>query len=322
VGDAAPEVSVVVATFERENRLADLVASLRGQTLAAARFEVIVVDDGSRDGTAELLERERGGLTMRTIRRAENGGWALAREEGWRAAQAPIVAFTDDDCRPSPDWLAAGLDACVANPGSIVQGRTEPAWEEWHRLNRFERPFTQTIEVDSPDPHFQTCNVFYPREVLERVGGFDTDAFARIPGEDADLAWRAIATGVPTAFAPDALVRHGFNRLGPLGKLRRAAGWDLRVYAAHPGLRRAWFQRRVFWKGSHYLLVRALIAAALPRRLAPVRAWLGLPYAVHLVERGRAEGGGPLLGPYFLVHDLIELAASVRSAVRYRVPML
>ncbi len=154
------------------------------------------------------------------------------------------------------------------------------------------RPFTRTLEIPAPDPHVQTCNVFYPREVLERVGGLDTVGFARLAGDDADLAWRAIDAGAEVRFAPDARVEHAYLYLGPLGKLRYAGGWDFKVYARHPGLRRAYFTRRFFWKGSHYLLARALVAALLPRRLRLVRAWLALPYAVHLAERGRVEGGG------------------------------
>jgi GT2 family glycosyltransferase len=249
-------------------------------------------------------------------------GPAAARNRGWRAARAPVVAFTDDDCVPDPGWLEAGLGACEEEPGAIVQGPTIPSAEEWERLGPLARPFTHTVEVREPDPHLQTCNVFYPREVLEREGGFDEEVFGRIEGEDADLAWRAIAAGTPTRFAPDARVVHGRIEVGPIGKLRRSARWDLKVYAIHRGLRRAWFVRRVFWLGSHYLLARALLAMLVPRRLLPIRVWLAAPYAVHLFERGRVEGGGPALAPYFALCDLLQLGAGLRASLRYRVPML
>lgn len=320
----APDVSIVVATHNRAERLRALLGALRTQTLEAERFEVVVVDDASTDGTAALLEgeRERGKPAIEVICRERNGGWAVAREEGWRASRAPLVAFTDDDCVPEPGWLEAGLRACAANPGAIVQGRTEPASWEAEGLGPLSRPFTHTIDVPAPDPHFQTCNVFYPRELLERVGGFDVAAFSRVQGEDADLAWRALAAGAGSAFAADAIVRHARNYQGPVGKLRRAARWDLLVYARHPGLRRAWFKRRFFWKGSHYLLARALLACLLPSRMRAVRTWLATPYAIHLAERGRVEGGGILFAPYFLANDLLELTAAIRSSIRYRVPML
>jgi GT2 family glycosyltransferase len=321
---AGPEVSVVVATRDRRDRLAGLLDGLRRQTLAPGRFEVIVVDDGSADDTPELLaaETQRGVLDLRVIRLDRSAGPAAARNRGWRVARAAVVAFTDDDCVPDPGWLEAGLGACEEEPGAIVQGPTIPSAEEWERLGPLARPFTHTVEVREPDPHLQTCNVFYPRAVLEREDGFDEEVFGRIEGEDADLAWRAIGAGTPTRFAPDARVVHGRIEVGPIGKLRRSARWDLKVYAIHRGLRRAWFVRRVFWLGSHYLLARALLATLVPRRLLPVRVWLAAPYAVHLVERGRVEGGGPALAPYFALCDLLQLGAGLRASLRYRVPML
>jgi GT2 family glycosyltransferase len=319
-----PEVSVVVATYNRAPLLTPLLAGLRAQSLDRDRFEVVIVDDGSSDETRAILEREqaRGELDLKLISRERNGGLAVARQQGWREARAELLAFTDDDCAPDPDWLAGGLAAARRSPGAIVQGRTDPRRADLQRLGRLKRPFTRTLEIPGPDPHVQTCNVFYPRSVLERVGGLDTTGFARYAGDDADLAWRAIGAGTEVTFAPGARVEHAYLYLGPLGKLRYAAGWDFKVYARHPGLRRAYFTRRIFWKGSHYLLFRALIASLVPRRMRLVRAWLALPYAVHLAERGRVEGGGPLLAPYFALNDLIELGAAIRSTIRYRLPML
>lgn len=319
-----PDISVVVATHNRRERLEALLAGLRSQSHPVECFEVVIVDDASTDATADLLARElkRGGLELRALRLERNSGPAVARERGWRAARAPIIAFTDDDCVPAPVWLSAGLRACEEHPGAIVQGPTVPSSDEWERLGPLTRPFTHSMDVPGPDPHLQTCNVFYPRQVLERIGGFDTVEFARNMAEDADLAWRALEAGETAVFEPRARVEHAINLLGARGKLRRAAGRDLKAYARHPGLRQAWFTRRIFWQGRHYLLLRALLAATLPRRMHLTRAWLGLPYAVHLAERGQKEGGGPLLAPYYVVHDLVELANALRNTIRYRVPML
>jgi GT2 family glycosyltransferase len=257
------------------------------------------------------------------VPREENRGRARAREDGWRAARGELIAFTDDDCEPDPRWLELGLRACAQNPGAIVQGRTDPKRDEQEAVGPFGRPFTRSIAVTRLDAGFQTCNIFYPRDLLERIDGFDVAAFGRVHGgEDADLAWRAIATGARPVFARDARVYHAVTRLGPIGKLRLAAGWEMKAYARHDGLRRAHFFRRIFWKGSHYLLLRALLAKLLPRRWRLMRAWLAAPYAVHLAERGRVEGGGLLLAPYFVLHDLIEICAVARAGIRYRTPML
>jgi GT2 family glycosyltransferase len=262
---------------------------------------------------------------VQVIERPESGGPATARDQGWRAARGALIAFTDDDCVPEPEWLEAGIAAAGDREDALVQGRTEPPEGEFERLGALEKPFTRTIRVRELDPAFQTCNVFYARPLLERIGGFDTAAFGREPGgEDSDLAWRAIEAGAEPVFCDAAVVRHAVNRLGPLGKLRVAARWTvpLQVYARHPELRRAHFTHAIFWKHSHYLLVRALLGAVLPRRLRLLAPWLAYPYLRQLIERGRVEGGGPLLAPFYLLHDLVELATVVRAAIRYRTPML
>ena len=312
----APEVSVVVATHNRARRLSILIESLESQTMERERFEVVVVDDGSGDATPEVLAeaRERGDLELRVLRREQAEGPASARNEGWRAARAPLVALTDDDCVAGPRWLESGVAALASQPGCFVQGRTDPVPEELHLLG----PFSRTLRIHTLGPFFQTCNVFYTREVLERVGGFDASIFWG--GEDADLAWRAIASGAVPIFAEEARVYHGVRQLGPLGKLRVAWRWTetMQIFARHPGLRRAQLTHGIFWKGSHYLLTRALVALVLPKRLVFLRAWLARPYFLHLLERGKIEGGGPALMPYFVVHDLVELAAALRGAIRYR----
>jgi GT2 family glycosyltransferase len=151
------------------------------------------------------------------------------------------------------------------------------------------------------------------------------DAFERaVGGEDSDLGWRAVAAGAGHEFAPDALVYHAIDVLGPIGKLRVAARWTTPMlsYKRHPELRRAHFVKGIFWKGSHYLLIRALVGLALPRRLRWLRPWFMGPYLLELRDRLRIEGGGPLLAPYLLVHDLVEIWAVGRAAVRYRHPMI
>jgi GT2 family glycosyltransferase len=325
--DDAPDVSVVVATFKRPDLLARLLIALRRQSFSHEQFEVVVVHEASDAATARVLEREADlpGLELRTVNRDLAGGPAKARDDGWRAARGRLIAFTDDDCRPAPDWIANGAAAAEGHPDAFVQGRTEPDPEDVERVPPWSRPFTRTVKVTDLDPAFQTCNVFYPVSLLRRVDGFDVASFGQpLGGEDSDLAWRAIEAGAPAVFAPDALVFHAVHRLGPWGKLWVAARWTnaMQVFVRHPGLRRALFTHRVFWKGSHYLLVRAGLATLVPRRWRAVRAWLAAPYLVHLIHRGRIEGGGLMLAPYYALHDLIEVITVLRAAIRYRSPML
>jgi glycosyltransferase involved in cell wall biosynthesis len=322
VPEHAPNVAVVVATHNRAERLEALLASLANGTFPADSFELVVVDDGSTDETAAVLRRAAAGgrLRLRTIARSHAGGPAGARNDGWRAAHAPLVAFTDDDCVVDPGWLAALVERARAHPGSIVQGRTEPNPAELDAWG----PFSRTLAVRRLGPWYQTCNILYPRELLERLGGFDAGAYSGPGGEDTDLAWRAFELGREAVYADDALVFHAVSRLGPLGRLRVAWRWTetMRVFARHPQLRRSELKRGLFWKGSHYLLVRVLVAALLPRRLHLLRPWLAWPYVRHLADRGRDEGGGLLAAPYFALHDVVELVAVIRGALRYRVLVL
>lgn len=313
---AVPDVSVVLSTHDRPARLASLLASLAEQTLGRERLEVVVVDDASAQDTVALLERtlKAGELALTVISRSRSRGPAVARNEGWRAARAAVIAFTDDDCEATPEWLEQGLRACRAHPGAIVQGRTEPHPSELDRLG----PFTRTMSVERAGPFYQTCNMFYPRDLLERLDGFD-ETFTAPGGEDTDLAWRALAEGTEAVFAEHALVRHAVEDLGPASHLRVAMRWaDAMAMFRHPGLREEVLFHGVFWKESHALLVQALAGLAGARRV-PAAAALALPYVRHLRHRCIDSGAPLALAPYFALHDLLETATAVRGALRHRV---
>jgi glycosyltransferase involved in cell wall biosynthesis len=307
-----------VSTRDRPERLARLLASLRAQALDPASFEVIVVDDGSSHETESLLAREleRPGPPVRPIRHEVSRGPAAARNTGWRAARAPLVAFTDDDCAPDRHWLRAALALHDEHPGAILQGRTEPDPSELG----LDGLLSRTVAVRSLGPQYETCNVFYPRRVLESLGGFDERYGPRPAAEDTDLAWRAIERGHRTVFAPEALVFHAVQRLGAGGMLRVASRWDeaIRVFADHPATRTMLY-RGTFWNVWHYLWWRSLLALAGPR-------WLRtLVLTRHLVElrlrAGRARAG-PGAIPFLLVHDTVECWAVARGALRYRTLVL
>jgi GT2 family glycosyltransferase len=314
-------IAVVVATHNRPRRLAAMLAALRAQERPAD--EVVVVDDGSTAETAAVLgaELERAELPLRVIRRDRAGGPAIARDQGWRASEAPLIAFTDDDCAPAPEWLAELERAADAEPDRFIQGMTLPDPAELGGYG----PFSRSIWVRELDPAFQTCNIAYPRRLLERIDGFDTATFGRAPGgEDCDLGWRAIEAGARPLFAPDALVHHAVDDVGAIGKLRVAARWTtpMAAYARHRELRRSTFRFGIFWKEIHWLFFKALLGALLPNRWHALRAWLIYPYLQDIWARGRLEGGGPLLAPYFILHDAVEIVAVARAAVRTRTPML
>jgi hypothetical protein len=108
--DEAPRVSVVIPTFRRPDLLSRCLEAVCAQSLAPDAYEVIVADDGHSDETRTLVERfdARDGPAVRYVRPQGGRGPAVARNAGWRAARADLIAFTDDDTVPASDWLAAG----------------------------------------------------------------------------------------------------------------------------------------------------------------------------------------------------------------------
>jgi hypothetical protein len=314
----APLVSVVVSTWNRPARLARLLASLRDQRLAADAFEVVVVEDGSGPETEAVIaaEASRPGLTIRTVRHEQPRGPGAGRNSGWRAAHAPLVAFTDDDCVAEREWLSAGVAASEEAPGAIVQGRTQPDPTELGR----DGVLSRTIRVERLGPQYETCNIFYPRALLESLGGFE-EHFGLAPGgEDTDLAWRAIEGGTEAVFAPDAIVFHAVQPLGVRGMLRVAARWSdvVRIFPEHPRLRST-LERGVFWNVWHYLMWRSALALLAPSWL---RRLLVTKHLLALRKRAREAGAGSWAVPFLFVHDLVECWSVARGAVRYRTLVL
>ena len=307
-----PEISVVVPTRNRAARLEGLLRSLSAQTLEPGRFEVIVVDDGSDDGTAALLAAaEAPGLSA--IRRSGDGP-AAARNAGWRSARAPLVAFTDDDCEATPDWLEQALAAAAERPGAIVQGPTTPIPAELELTG----PFTRTKEIPAVNPSFQTCNIVYPRELLERLGGFD-EGFPEALGEDTDLGWRAREIGVELHWSERVRVHHAVDDLGPVGFLRTALrGADaVRVFRRHPRLRAEGLRWGVVRNGRLPWLGLAVVGLLVARRSPALGAVLALPYARRLARVCAKQRATPLLAPYYALWDVLFAYTSLRGSLRH-----
>jgi hypothetical protein len=230
------------------------------------------------------------------------------------------VAFTDDDCVPSPGWLAA-LTAALAH-ADVVQGATVPAPDQL----RHQGAFSRTLEVREASGFFQTCNMGYRRAVLEGAGGFD-EAFDHPAGEDTDLALRCLAAGASFAFCERAVVEHDVRPSSLAVALRDTWRWQgvVGVVAKHPGMAEA-HGSRWFWKPSHppWLVGLAGGIAGLALRGRPglaVAALAAVPYLRHrvLVEPVHPGRLGRLryLGHAALV-DGGEVVAMARGSMRYR----
>jgi GT2 family glycosyltransferase len=309
----APEIAVVIPTRGRETRLAFALDALAEQTLARDRFEVFVVRDAdAREPLAKLPE----GLNGAELRLPGVGGPTPKRNLGWRSSSAPVVAFTDDDCRPAPDWLERLLDA--VEPGDVVlQGRTEADPDERHLLHGLAR----TTEVSDPGAWFETCNIAYPRDLLERLDGFD-EGFDFI-GDDTDLGLRAREGGARVIDAHEALVWHAVFPRSPGAALRDAVHRRAvpALVARHPGQRRELYLG-VFTHPNHARLLLALAGLALWRRAPLLGALAAIPYLSKNVDRRRLTPWGILRLPMQLSSkvavDAAEIAASAASSIRNR----
>jgi GT2 family glycosyltransferase len=299
------ETSIVIPTRNRAARLHALLQSLAGQQ--APTFETVVVDDASDDNTQAVIA-EAG---VRGIRLAAPMGPAGARNHGWRAARGGLVIFTDDDVVAQPGWLQALMDAHARDPEAIVQGRTAPDPREAHRLSAFSR----SQQASGPGPWFQTCNIAYPRALLERLGGFD-ESFSDAPGEDTDLGWRAVEQGTRVVYEPRALNWHAVHEPGALVLIRSTQKWRMTVrnVARHPQLRRA-LHRGVFWKRSHERLLIAAAGLVVARKAPALALAAAVPYlALHRAEHGSYAGTAAAL-PAHLALDAAEVVAMLRGSV-------
>jgi len=255
---------------------------------------------------------------VRTI--AGGGSPARQRNAGWRAARADLVAFVDDDCRPERDWLERLVAAAREHHGQVVQGRTRPDPFEEAVLAA---PHVRTLDIRPVNAYRETCNILYPRELLERLGGFDERA---ITGEDVDLSLRALAAGAEICAAPDALAYHAIESFTLPGILRQNLKWRHLAYLVkrHPELREQ-FPLGVFWDDEHMLVTAAAIGALAARR-RPLMLGLALPY---VRRASRRRGGGRRARALALaelpgqaVRQLAEVLGMAAGSVRHRTLLL
>lgn len=212
-----PAVSCVIPHFEQHDRLGRCLAALAAQQ-EAPPFEVLVVDDGSRMPPPSTFP----GLDLRVLR-AKHRGPAAARNLGANEAQAPVVAFTDSDCLPRPEWMARVARAFdVEKPPAAVVGplvdATIPAAGVGPRalLHRFMQTISvldlEPIEIQCDDAEFLGtigANFAVDRRWFDSVDGFD-ETFGQPGGEDYDLGLRLQSAGGAVQFERRAVVEHHY----------------------------------------------------------------------------------------------------------------
>lgn len=255
----APRIGVVVPTHGRPALLAECMACLVAQDFPHADFEIVVVDDGSPhdvhlENHAVILKAQRRAprIAMRYFWTAANRGPAAARNRGWRASTAEVIAFTDDDTRPARSWLAEGWRALAGR--EAVAGRVVvplPADPTDYELDA----------AGLASASFVTANAFVRRDVLEAVGGFD-ERYRMAWREDADLEFALRRRGTAIGRARSAVVVHPI-RPAPWGvslRQQRKVLFDALLYKKHPRDYRRAIRPHPPW--HYYAAVVALGAAA------------------------------------------------------------
>ena len=222
-------ISVIIVNWNRRELLRASLASLRLQK--GAGFEVIVVDNGSTDGSADLAEREFG---CRVIRNPDNRGFCAANNQGIAAARGDFVALLNNDAEAEPGWLAALRAVFDERPEIGMAASKVLVYEDPQRIDKaghliypdgqnrgrgtgaIDRgQFDSLEECLWPDG----CAAMYRKRMLDQIGGFDEDFFAY--ADDAELGLRARIAGWRCLYVPDAVVRHHRGATLGLGSARR-----------------------------------------------------------------------------------------------------
>jgi GT2 family glycosyltransferase len=206
-----PEISVVVPARDAAATLGPLLHSLREQTSADGRYEIVVVDNASQDGTAGVARAFGARVVEEPIPNRSR-----ARNRGAAAARADLLAFTDADCVAAAGWLEGYLacrdgSALRAGPVQVATGQPPNLVERYETLWRFGQ------EAWVAQGWAATANLCVRRDAFDHVGGFDP-AYRHI-GEDVDFCVRARRAGHGLGWCPDAVVTHPTeDRLWPVMK--------------------------------------------------------------------------------------------------------
>ncbi|MFA6217640.1 MAG: glycosyltransferase [Candidatus Omnitrophota bacterium] len=203
------DISIVVPTFNRKNKLKSCLESIFAQDYPLERFEIIVVDDGSTDGTKDMVAALKPAFPHLRYYYQENQGPAAARNFGVRQSKADIVGFTDDDCRLSRSWVRAMLASYALEPlADVVGGKTSVDARNIKALvsqSLSDGAIFADIGVEKKIIFFPTCNVSYKKS---SVNAEFAQSFCFPAGEDLEFFWRLYKGGSRFVFNKNIAITH------------------------------------------------------------------------------------------------------------------
>lgn len=220
------QVAVVIPVWNGEAVLGRCLDALARQTVPRDAFQIIVVDNGSSDATPDIARRYP---DVELLEEKRPGSYA-ARNLAIGQVRAPIIAFTDADCEPAPDWLEQVLHAAAANPGfGVLAGKIElfdEIAQEREVFGDYERLFSFP-QAHAARGNCATANWASETALLRELGGFDAGLKS---GGDRQMALRIKDAGYPLVYVPGMVVRHPVraSRAELVHKRRRLSGgrWD------------------------------------------------------------------------------------------------
>jgi len=198
-----PKVSVIVCSYNGGQTLEACLRSLK--KLNYPDYEVVLVDDGSKDNTKEIVSHHP---WVKTIHQP-NMGLSVARNVGAAHASGEILAYTDSDCMADPDWLYYLVGTLLSGDYAGVGGpNISPPAQNWHQACVAAAPGgpSHVLLTDVVAEHIPGCNMAFHRWAFDKVGGFDPEY--RKAGDDVDFCWRLQQEGQVIAFSPSAIVWH------------------------------------------------------------------------------------------------------------------
>jgi glycosyltransferase involved in cell wall biosynthesis len=251
--------SIVVPTYRRPDLLERCLAALVDQDFDPHRFEIIVADDGDDPRTRTLVQRwtrrTAGAPRVAYVPVRTTRGPAGARNAGWREAVGEVIAFTDDDTIPHPDWLGEGCRAMA--PGvAAAAGRVRVPLPRGP-LTDYERDIARMADAE-----FVTASCFVSHATLAEIGGFDP-TFTAAWREDSDLQFTLLERKGRVVRAPRAVVDHPVRpmtwqeRVGAHRKIL----FDALLYKKHPRLYRERIRSSPPW--LYYAIVAAILVGVL-----------------------------------------------------------
>lgn len=342
-----PDLSVLMLACDRERQLPATLAALCRQTYPSHRWELVLVNDGSRDRTARVAGDFRPPFAYRYLERANTNCRAAARNLALHEARGPIVLFLDAECIAAPTLVAAHAArhlrrGCRAVSGGfrMLAGVVPASWpaEEWSRLYRLPEagtPYLPRGRGKIP-PLWVTAHASCRREDALAVGMFD-ESFTGYGGEDLDMGQRLARAGIRVAAAPELVVFHQAHLPAPDRQIQAAAAerrlgekhyhrWRIRHMLDPPGdlslARRvigllharelAQYRAEVVAEGRAALEVRRSGLPCRSPRLGPVAG--PPPDLVHLHTRDPARRGTSVTPPVLITCHTEDRQPSGRSA--------